>query len=107
MILWDKCTHCQHGCAYGSLSNQKTEYLQILRLVFYKSNLTNHNLVAGEVGADVGKKMYYKFFSPGLMKRAYLGGQSTDDQDNFGAEGLYEDLKQLEDKINAWITFSG
>ncbi|ESO07099.1 hypothetical protein HELRODRAFT_170398 [Helobdella robusta] len=107
MVLWDKCTHCQHGSAYGSISNQRTEYLQILRLVFYKTNITNQNLVASEAAVEVGKKMYYKFFSPGPMKRAFISGLGSDDQDNLGTENLYEDLKQLEDKINAWINFSG
>ena len=106
MILWDRCTRCEHGSAYGSISGQKTEYFQILRIVYYQPSTSSPSLGGSDFFGDGGKKFFYKFFAPSPLKRPTMG-TAGEDQESVSAENIYEDLRQLEDKINSWIVFSG
>jgi len=104
--LWDRCNHKEHGSAYGSLSHQKTEYFQVLRVVYHQPAAPAGSGGGAAGGAEqLPKKLYYKVFTPLQLKRAV--NIPTEDQDPLPMEGLFEDLRQLEEKTNAWLSYSG
>ena len=114
--MWDRPNHREHGSAYGSISHQKTEYIQILRVVYHHppAAVASSPVGGGPAPGSVtptGSKLYYKTFVPAALRRVPVpgplasGGGQPDDGDS--AECTYEDLRQLEDKINAWISYTG
>jgi len=84
---------------------------QILRVVYHQppTGASPSNGSASSTQSEAGsgpKKLYYKSFSPSVLKRAVASGSEDQDQSP-PADGLYEDLRQLEEKTNAWLAFSG
>jgi len=117
--MWDRPNQREHGSAYGSMSHQKTEYIQILRVVYHQPPATvattpggggAGSALSGSV-VPTGSKLYYKTFTPAALRRVPVpgasaaGGGLADDGDP--TECTYEDLRQLEDKINAWLSYTG
>lgn len=96
--LYDRCFFKEHNSAYGSLSHTRTDYLQVLRMVFHHP--------PGSPGGKkpevpVPIKFRYKQFAPSKLKKSE---PYADDAEPL--EAVYEDLRHLEEKINAWITVS-
>jgi hypothetical protein len=103
--------YSEHGSAYGSISHQKTEYNQILRIVYHQPPVHNPMPTATEANqGGAGPRLSYKSFSPAALRRPALpglalsGGQAVEAEP---VETTYEDLRQLEDKINAWLSYTG
>lgn len=114
--LWDRCTHREHASAYGNLTHQRTDYTQILRVVYYNQSPSSSTTPAGSNATNKpvpGSKLYYKSFTPCALRRVQLPGSGSgsggggDDADSGPLEATYEDLRQIEDRINAWIAYSG
>jgi hypothetical protein len=119
--MWDRPNHREHGSAYGSMSHQRTDYVQILRIVYHQppsptaaspgsGGASGAGSPAGG-GAATGSKLYYKSFTPSPLRRVPVpgvsGSGSGQADDGEVPEATYEDLRQLEDKINAWLSYTG
>lgn len=106
--LWDRCNYKEHGSAYGSLGHQKTEYFQVLRIVYHQvvSPAGGGSGAAGGAGEVIPKKLFYKVFTPLQLRRA-LSLPSEEAEPPVPLDGHFEDLRQLEDKANAWLSYSG
>ncbi|ELT89321.1 hypothetical protein CAPTEDRAFT_207195 [Capitella teleta] len=87
--LWERCSHKEHGSAHGSLRAEKTEYLQMLRVYYSKTE------------EPTAKKLFYKPFSPGKLNLPYV----HEDIDQL--ESAFEDLRGVEQRINKWLAVSG
>jgi hypothetical protein len=115
--MWDRPNHREHGSAYGSMSHQRTDYVQILRVVYHQPPSSaavtpgGGSGVSSPGGAATGSKLFYKTFTPSPLRRVPIpgglgsGGGQADEGES--AECTYEDLRQLEDKINAWLSYTG
>lgn len=105
--LWDRCNYKEHGSAYGSLGHQKTEYFQVLRIVYHQVvSPAGGAGAAGGAGEVIPKKLFYKVFTPLQLRRA-LSLPSEEVEPLVPLDGHFEDLRQLEDKANAWLSYSG
>lgn len=78
----------------------------MLRIVYHQAVSPGGGSGAtGGPGDAVPKKIFYKVFTPSQLRRAV--NVASDEQEPIPLEGLFEDLRQLEDKINAWLSYSG
>ena len=77
------------------MGHTRTEYIQILRVVY------THHKERPETATP--KMMFHKHFAP-IRIRKGMETQSGDDAEPL--EYLFEDLRHLEQKINAWLSFS-
>ena len=104
--MWDRPNHREHGSAYGSMSHQRTDYIQILRVVYHQPPSTTSSSASAH-----GSKLSYKTFTPLPLRRVPMpgvpGSGSGQSDDTEPVECTYEDLRQLEDKINAWLSYTG
>ena len=95
--LWDRLSYKEHASAYGSISaSGKTEYIQIIRIV-HSQPATKEELAVASA-----RKMAYKTFTPARLKKPGSGGEPEE-----LSEASYEDLRMVEEKVNAWMEFSG
>ncbi len=100
--LFDRCYFKEHNSAYGSVGHNRTEYIQVLRVVYTRSSVQHG--AKPEPGTSVQKKMYYKGFTPIKIRR---GIETSSGDDTEPLEYLYEDLRHLEAKVNAWLAYTG
>lgn len=102
--------HKEHGSAYSSMHSRSTEYLQIIRLVH-----SNRDIAASSITGDHSavadspsnrrqgeRKLSYKVFSAARIQRS----TSVSSEDDV-TEASYEDLTQLQERVNDWLLQSG
>ena len=99
--LWDRCTYKEHGSAQGSLANQKTEYLQVLRIFYHQPVL---RVEQGKEAEQI--KMFYKNFSPTKLRKPGAFVEEKDKESDL-SESSFEDMRMVEERLNSWLHFSG
>ena len=95
--VYDRCFYKEHGSAHGSLSSNKTEYLQTLRVV-YAQPVTKE-----QIADSSPKKLFYRSFVPCRLKKP---SGIADDKEEL-SESSYEDMRMTEERVNSWLHFSG
>ena len=93
--------HKEHGSAYSSLHSHATEYLQIIRVV-HCSSRTGSPPSPRSRDSSKDVRLTVKVFSPNRLPRA--GSISSEDD---VAEAGYEDLTQLQTRVNDWLRQTG
>ena len=97
--------HKEHGSAYSSLHSHATEYLQVVRVVHCAaaSGATSPpHTPKSRDSSSQDVTLGFKVFSPQRLKRT-LSVSSEEDI----AEAGYEDLTQLQTRVNDWLRHSG
>ena len=93
--FFERVSFKEHGSAYGSMGHTRTEYIQILRIVYMQQQ--------EQLETATPKMMFHKHFSPVRVRKG-METQSGDDAEPL--EYLFEDLRHVEQKINAWLSYS-
>merc|ERR550532_2741727 len=83
--LYERCYHREHGSSYGSMGHTKTEYVQVMRVVF----CTPVQQVKAK-DEEPARKMYYKSFTPVRIKKVLPLTPSSEEQEPM--ENNFEDL---------------
>ena len=94
--------HKEHGSAYSSLHSHATEYLQVVRVVHCAAAASPPHTPKSRDSSSQDVTLGFKVFSPQRLKRA----MSVSSEEDI-AEAGYEDLTQLQTRVNDWLRHSG